>query len=247
MAVDLLGETFDIHGGGDDLAFPHHQNEVAEAEGAELGFARHWIHGAMLNVNGEKMAKSLGNFTTLSDLLDACEPQVLRVLMLQTHYRTVMELSDDALAGAAGALDRLKAWHRRAVAAGLEETASPDAEALARFTAAMDDDFGTPVGLAVVFDLVREANAALDAGNASRAETAHATVCELAGALGIVLGSDDQAGDDALAAEVEKLLAERDEAREAKDFAAADQIRDLLAARGIALEDTPGGTIWRKI
>ena len=107
MATDLLGETFDIHGGGDDLAFPHHQNEVAEAEGADLGFARHWIHGAMLNVNGEKMAKSLGNFTTLSDLLDAYEPQVLRLLMLQTHYRTVMELSDDALSGAAGALERL--------------------------------------------------------------------------------------------------------------------------------------------
>jgi len=246
MATDLLGETFDIHGGGDDLAFPHHQNEVAEAEGADLGFARHWIHGAMLNVNGEKMAKSLGNFTTLSDLLDAFEPQVLRLLMLQTHYRTVMELSDDALAGAAGALDRLRAWHRRAVAAGLDPAATPDAEAVARFTAAMDDDFGTPAGLAVVFDLVREANAALDGGDTERAATAHATVCDLAGALGLVLAGDDQTSDDALAAEVEKLLAERDEARMAKDFASADRIRDELADRGIVLEDTPGGTIWRK-
>ncbi len=246
MATDLLGESFDIHGGGDDLAFPHHQNEVAEAEGADLGFARHWIHGAMLNVNGEKMAKSLGNFTTLSDLLDAYEPQVLRLLMLQTHYRTVMELSDDALAGAAGALDRLRAWHRRAVATGLDPAATPDAEAVARFTAAMDDDFGTPAGLAVVFDLVREANAALDGGATERAATAHATVCDLAGALGLVLTSDDQTSDDALAAEVEKLLAERDEARMAKDFASADRIRDELADRGIVLEDTPGGTIWRK-
>ncbi|WP_419929519.1 cysteine--tRNA ligase [Candidatus Poriferisocius sp.] len=246
MATDLLGEAFDIHGGGDDLAFPHHQNEVAEAEGADLGFARHWIHGAMLNVNGEKMAKSLGNFTTLSDLLDAFEPQVLRLLMLQTHYRTVMELSDDALAGAAGALDRLRAWHRRASAAGLDPAATPDADAVARFTAAMDDDFGTPAGLAVVFDLVREANAALDGGAIERAATAHATVCDLASALGLVLASDDQASDDALAAEVEKLLAERDEARMAKDFASADRIRDELADRGIVLEDTPGGTIWRK-
>ena len=246
MATDLLGETFDIHGGGDDLAFPHHQNEVAEAEGADLGFARHWIHGAMLNVNGEKMAKSLGNFTTLSDLLDAFEPQVLRLLMLQTHYRTVMELSDDALTGAAGALDRLRAWHRRAAAAGLEPAVMPDADAVARFTAAMDDDFGTPAGLAVVFDLVREANAALDGGAIERAATAHATVCDLAGALGLALASDDQASDDALSAEVEKLLAERDEARMAKDFASADRIRDELADRGIVLEDTPGGTIWRK-
>ncbi|MCY3634449.1 MAG: cysteine--tRNA ligase [bacterium] len=246
MATDLLGETFDIHGGGDDLAFPHHQNEVAEAEGADLGFARHWIHGAMLNVNGEKMAKSLGNFTTLSDLLDAYEPQVLRLLMLQTHYRTVMELSDDALSGAAGALERLRAWHRRAVAAGLDPSVAPDTDALARFTAAMDDDFGTPAGLAVVFDLVREANAGLDAGDTHRAATAHATVCDLAGALGLALAREDQAGDDALAAEVEKLLAERDEARKAKDFASADRIRDELAAQGIVLEDGAGGTIWRR-
>lgn len=246
MAVDLLGETFDIHGGGDDLAFPHHQNEVAEAEGNGLGFARHWIHGAMLNVNGEKMAKSLGNFTTLSELLDAYEPQVLRLLMLQTHYRTVMELSDDALAGATGALERLRAWHRRAVAAGLDPAATPDADAVARFTAAMDDDFGTPAGLAVVFDLVREANGALDAGNTDRAASAHATVCDLAGGLGLALASDDQASDDALAVEIEKLLDERDEARKAKDFASADRIRNELAARGIVLEDTPGGTIWRK-
>jgi cysteinyl-tRNA synthetase len=246
MATDLLGETFDIHGGGDDLAFPHHQNEVAEAEGAELDFARHWIHGAMLNVNGEKMAKSLGNFTTLAELLDAYEPQVLRLLMLQTHYRTVMELSDDALAGAAGALDRLRAWHRRAVAADLDNAAASDADALARFTAAMDDDFGTPAGLAVVFDLVREANAALDAGDTDRAATAHATVNHLTGALGLTLASDNQPGDDALAAEVAKLLAERDEARKAKDFATADRIRDELTAQGIILEDTPGGTIWRK-
>ncbi len=246
MAVDLLGETFDIHGGGDDLAFPHHQNEVAEAEGAGLGFARHWIHGAMLNVNGEKMAKSLGNFTTLADLLDACDPQALRLLMLQTHYRTVMELSDDALAGATGALDRLRAWHRRATAADLDRSAAPDRTAVDRFTTAMDDDFGTPAALAVVFDSVREANAALDAGDTDRAAIAHATVSSLTMALGLTLGDDGKSGHAPPTAPVEKLLAERDRARATKDFVTADRIRDQLAAEGIVLEDTPDGTTWRK-
>ncbi len=246
MAVDLLGATFDIHGGGDDLAFPHHQNEVAEAEGAGLGFARHWIHGAMLNVNGEKMAKSLGNFTTLSDLLDACDPQVLRLLMLQTHYRTVMELSDEALEGAAGALDRLGAWYRRAAASGLDRSPPPDADAVARFTAAMDDDFATPAALAVVFEAVRKANAALDTGDTDQAATAHSTVSHLTTALGLAPTGHDQSEDTPLASATQELVAERDRARAAKDFATADRIRDQLAAEGIVLEDTPKGTIWRK-
>lgn len=247
MATHLLGEIFDIHGGGDDLAFPHHQNEIAEAEGAKLDFARYWIHGAMLNVNGEKMAKSLENFTTLSGLLDTHPPQVLRLLMLQTHYRTVMELSDDSLASATGAMQRLNSWHRRSLAIGLS-TATMDAEALARFTAAMDDDFSTPAAVAVIFDLVRAGNAALDATDLTRASEIFTTVHHLCDALGIDPSQENPTStttETALTQQIDELLDQRNQARAAKDFTRADAIRDQLAAEGIILEDGPDGTIWR--
>jgi cysteinyl-tRNA synthetase len=240
MSLDLLGEGFDIHGGGDDLMFPHHENERVQAEGAGHMFARHWVHSAMVQVGGEKMAKSLGNFTTLRDALDAHGPRAFRMAVLQTHYRRPAELGDTELAAAAGAVERLDALVRRAEADGVPTT-EPHAEVVARFRDAMDDDFSTPAAIAVAFDTVSAAHQALGDADAARAATLLAAVREITGALGLELESAGS-GD----AEIDALVAQREELRRARDFAAADAIRAELAARGVVLEDTPTGTIWHR-
>jgi cysteinyl-tRNA synthetase len=240
MSLDLLGEGFDIHGGGDDLMFPHHENERVQAEGAGHTFARHWVHSAMVQVGGEKMAKSLGNFTTLRDALDAHGPRAFRMAVLQTHYRRPAELGDTELAAAAGAVERLDALVRRAEADGVPTT-EPHAEVVARFRDAMDDDFSTPAAIAVAFDTVSAAHQALGDADAARAATLLAAVREITGALGLELESAGS-GD----AEIDALVAQREELRRARDFAAADAIRAELAARGVVLEDTPTGTIWHR-
>jgi cysteinyl-tRNA synthetase len=240
MSLDLLGERFDLHGGGDDLVFPHHENERAQAEGAGRAFARHWIHSAMVQVGGEKMSKSLGNFTTLADALDAHGPRAFRMAVLQTHYRRAIELGDTELRAAAAAVDRLDALLRRGHAAGAP-AAAPDPAFVDRFRDAMDDDFSTPGAMAVVFDAVSAGHQAFDAGDSDRAGPMLATVGALTGALGLELaaaGSGDAA--------IDALVAARDGARAGRDFATADGIRDDLAARGIVLEDTATGTIWHR-
>ncbi len=246
MSVGLLGPGFDIHGGGDDLVFPHHENERAQSEGAGLPFARHWLHNAMVIVSGEKMSKSLGNFTTLSDVLDAHDPRALRLLVLQTHYRSATEMGKSNLGDAAAALGRLDALVRRA---RTQLGAPPgegglDSAAQADFDAALDDDFNTPAALAAIFEVVRRANAAIDARQGPEAHRLVSTVRTLTGALGLELddGSGAAGGDD----DVADLVAQRDAARRSKDFAEADRIRVDLAARGITLEDTPTGTIWHR-
>lgn len=244
MSMEMNGPDFDIHGGGDDLAFPHHENERAEATAGGHLFARHWVHHAMVNVSGEKMSKSLGNFTTIPALLEAHDGRALRLLVLQTHYRKTMEINAAAMAQAEAGLDRLDALARRAAAAGLDaDIADRDDTAIADFTAAMDDDMGTPEALATVFEIVRRANAALDADD-PQASALVATAVELAGTLGLRFEAETSGEGDP---EIDDLVARRTAAREARDFATADEIRDQLQAMNIEVEDTPNGPIWRRI
>jgi cysteinyl-tRNA synthetase len=241
MSLEILGEGFDIHGGGDDLVFPHHENERAQALGAGHDFARYWIHSGMVMVGREKMSKSLGNFVDLSDALDRHGARAFRLLALQTHYRKQLEMGDKELSDAAKAVDRIDALFRRAAAAGVTEgdTGATFVADTAGFRAAMDDDFDTPAALAFVFDLVRRANTALDARDTPTVAGLLATVRELCAAFGLEPG--DVAYTDT---EIDALVAARDDARERRDFAEADRLRDELTARGITVEDGPGGTTW---
>ena len=242
MSLDLLGEGFDLHGGGDDLVFPHHENERVQAEAAGHRFAAHWVHSAMVMVGGEKMAKSLGNFRTLEEALDAHGGRAFRMAILQTHYRKAVELGDTELAAAAATVSRFDDLARRAANAGIEPAPSTvDGSVVERFRTEMDDDFGTPGAVGVVFDAVRSANQAIDQDDKERAASLLATVIELAGALGLslVTGIEEDAAIDA-------MVADRDRARAEKDFATADRIRDELAILGITIEDTPSGTVWHR-
>jgi cysteinyl-tRNA synthetase len=239
MSLKILGDGFDIHGGGNDLVFPHHENEIAQAVGAGHEFARYWLHNGMLNVDGQKMSKSLGNFVTLVDILDQYDPRAFRLLVLQTHYRRQMEIGEKELSDAEKAVGRLDALARRARADGLEPAAVGD---VAPFRDMMDDDFDTPAALAYVFELVRDANVALDEGLRDTAATAFATVQELAGVLGLEIRAEAPETD----AEIDALVEAREEARRAKDWSEGDRIRAELSRRGIVVEDTPRGAEWRR-
>jgi cysteinyl-tRNA synthetase len=239
MSLDILGDGFDIHGGGADLVFPHHENELAQAMGAGHEFAHYWVHNAMLNVNGEKMSKSLGNFTTLADVLDRYDPRAFRMLVLKTHYRRQMEVGAKELGDAQKDVESFDTLMRRARAAAVPEVPARDS---AEFRVAMDDDFDTPAAIAVLQTLRREANTAFDDDRRDDATELVATVRSLASALGLELS--DAAPE--VEGDVAGLVAEREAARAAKDWAGADRIRDELLARGILLEDTANGTVWRQ-
>ena len=241
MSLDLLGEGFDLHGGGQDLAFPHHENERAQALADGRRFARMWVHNGFVEVDGTKMSKSLGNVTNLVDLVEQYDGRAYRLLVLQSHYRSPIDVTDDSLRNAEAALDRLDAFARRVAAVDDLAGVDPDPEALERFRAAMDDDMQTPAATRLLFDLVRRANAALDAGDVAAAGPAAAAASEIAGALGLELRAEL----DAVPDELRGWARERDEARAAKDWARADELRDRIAAAGYVIEDTPSGTVVR--
>ena len=249
MALEILGEGFDLHGGGDDLMFPHHENEIAQAEGAGHAFARHWIHGAMVMVGGEKMGKSLNNFVNLNDALDLHGARAMRWAIVRTHYRRQMELNDDVLRSAAAELDGFDALHRRAVMAGVKpgDGADFDASALDEFRSAMDHDFDAPNAIAILHAFRSAANSAIDAGDLAGASEAIENARAGLTALGFELGAVETATDDEEVAEIEALIEQRNRARTAKDFAESDRVRDELKARGIVLEDSAQGTIWRRM
>ncbi|WP_290648040.1 cysteine--tRNA ligase [Aquisalimonas sp.] len=252
MSATHLGEHFDIHGGGLDLQFPHHENEIAQSEGATgHRFVNYWMHNGHVRVDDEKMAKSLGNFFTVRDILEHYRPEEVRYFLLSSHYRSPLNYTADALEHARGAAERLYLALR-----GLEPQA-PGASGQAsreRFRAAMDDDFNTPEALAVLFELAREVNRARETDRGEAARLA-GLLRELGGVLGLLQtdpedylqGSDSEDVVPGLtAAAIDALLEQRQAARRAKDFATADRIRDDLQARGIVIEDSTGGSTWRR-
>jgi cysteinyl-tRNA synthetase len=235
MSLDLLGEGFDLHGGGIDLAFPHHENERAQAVAAGREFSRRWSHNGHVQMSGEKMSKSLGNITNLTDLLASVDPRAYRLVVLQSHYRAPVEVNGETLEKATSTLAGLDAFARRTADLPV---AGADNEALERFRAAMDDDLDTPRAVAEMWTLMRAANAALDAGDTAGAAARAAAVREMAAAVGLALRGG--AGD--VPADITDLVTRRDEARAARDFAGADALRDQLEGLGWAVEDTPRGT-----
>ncbi len=246
MSTCCLGETFDIHGGGPDLVFPHHENEIAQSEAATGKlYANAWMHAGAVRVDGEKMSKSLGNFFTIREVLQKYHPEVVRYFLVSSQYRSPINYSEDSLKEAKGALERF--YH---ALKGLPEAPAAGGDAfVARFSEAMDDDFNSPEACAVLFEMVREVNRLRDTDVQAAAGLA-ARLKELAGVLGVLQLEPEaflQAGAEGKldAAEVEALIAARLQARSDKNWAESDRIRDQLTAMGVVLEDGKGGTTWR--
>jgi cysteinyl-tRNA synthetase len=246
MSTCCLGNSFDIHGGGMDLQFPHHENEIAQSEGATgEKFVNLWMHNGFVRVDNEKMSKSLGNFFTVREVLKQYRPEVIRFFILSSHYRSPLNYSDESLNEAFAALTRLYTALRSVDV--LEET-PVDADYKARFEQAMDDDFNTPVALAVLFDLARDLNKAKTHEPEKVVAPLAASLKQLASLLGLLQDAPDaflkgDANDDDIAQQIQARI----DAKKAKDWATADKIRNDLKANGIILEDAPDGTTsWRR-
>ena len=251
MSRRYLGPEFDIHGGGLDLRFPHHENELAQSTAAGDPFARYWVHNGLVTVGDQKMSKSLGNFTLADDVLSRYDPLVVRYALAAAHYRSNLDISDSSFEEAAAALDRIGTFlHRSSRALAGSEDVVVRGTVPDRFAAAMDDDLNVPQALAVVHDRVREGNAALDASDTDAVLSAFTDAAIMTGVLGVdpmdPVWNTGQSGPEAsvLDALVQSMIAQRAQARSDKDWAAADRIRDAIAAAGITLEDSADGTSW---
>ncbi len=251
MSLALLGEHFDLHSGGQDLKFPHHENERAQAVALGRGFARHWAHNGWVVVEGVKMSKSLDNFTTLADLLARADARAYRLLLLRAHYRGPIEVTGETIADAARALARLDAVARRLELTPIDVTTpvrradhdlSAEPEVVAAFEALVDDDLNTPSAVALLFDLATRANSLADAGELDAARGAAELLVVLAASLGLAIRVADESLDERSTA----LAAARDEARTRGDYAESDRLRDELVAQGFVVEDTPAGTRIRR-
>ncbi|MDD3705086.1 MAG: cysteine--tRNA ligase [Clostridiaceae bacterium] len=254
MSMKYLGETIDIHSGGQDLVFPHHENEIAQSEGATgKPFARYWLHNAFLNINNEKMSKSLNNFFTVRDIEGKFDLEVFRLFMISAHYRSPLNFSAELLDQAKSALERLyNAKNNLTYLLGIVEEKPLTQEeenfkqAIYRymdmFNEVMDDDLNTADGLAVIFDMVRDINSNVKAESpAELVKASYNMLMELVGVLGLLYKKEES-----LDAQIEKLIEERQKARKEKNWSLADKIRDDLKEQGIILEDTPEGVKWKR-
>ena len=240
MATRYLGTGFDIHGGGMDLRFPHHENELAQSRAAGDEFATTWLHNGLVTMNGRKMSKSLGNVLLAADLLDQTDPATARYLLLASHYRSTMDVHDGSVAEAAAAWERIRGFADRTAELVTDSTSMPEA-----FADAMDDDLALPTALAVLHDTVRAGNTALDSGDVATVTSRANEVAAMVAVLGLDSSShSDGATTAALGVLVERLVAERNRARSDQDWATADRIRDDIDAAGITLEDGADTTRW---
>ena len=254
MSKKYLGEQIDIHAGGEDLIFPHHENEIAQSEAANgKTFANYWMHNGFLNIDNKKMSKSLGNFFTVREIGEKYDLQVLRFFMLSAHYRSPINFSAELMEASKNGLERIITCAERlkellnkvsgdALIEEEQENKKNVDELVAKFEAAMDDDFNTADAIAAIFELVKLANITAESGSKAYVQHLFDTIVQLCDILGIITEKKEELLDD----DIEALIEERQAARKAKNFARADEIRDMLADKGIILEDTRAGVKWKR-
>ncbi|WP_223622054.1 cysteine--tRNA ligase [Microbacterium sp. EST19A] len=250
MSKRYLGAEFDIHGGGLDLRFPHHENELAQSTAAGDAFARYWVHNGLVTVGGQKMSKSLGNFTLAADVLAEHDPLVVRYALAAAHYRSSLDLTESSWAEAEAALGRIRTFLERGQRLAKPGWGQAKEGLPTEFWEAMNDDLGVPRALAVIHSSIRSGNALLDAGKYDEAKQDVMDVIQMTGVLGVNphapewRTNDSSAEASALDSLIQTMITQRAQARADKDWAAADRIRDAIAAAGITLEDSPAGTHW---